>query len=79
MEITHGQLKELKVAYNRLLARYKKAEIYVDNPKISDEEKEKHMPEFRKLIKAISEAIITFSEMGVTMSDSEVMEGFEKP
>ena len=77
--MTQGQLKEFKIAYNKLVLRHKKAEAYLNNNDIPMADREKYLPEFRKLLNNINKAIEDFNANGIEMTADEILEGFARP
>ncbi|WP_409229068.1 hypothetical protein [Gudongella sp. SC589] len=64
---------EAKREYNNQLERYYKAENFF-NSDIPQEEKEKFLPDFQKLLKGLSQLL---RKIGV-YTHKEVMEGFDE-
>ena len=75
--LTGEQVIERKKAYNKLIDRHNKAAAYLDNNKIPLEEREKHIPDFQKLLNRLNEAITMFKNNGVSMTSEEILEGFK--
>lgn len=73
-------LNEVMQDYNRLLARYKKADTFFSNPKISEEEKSKEI-----IVKAYEELIIDINKLmneyqqltGKDMTNEIALSGFD--
>lgn len=69
---------ELKKNYNALLEREKKAEIYLENDKVPQENREKWMPEFVKITEQLSLLMREYKKTtGTEMLDNEVLQGFK--
>lgn len=69
--------EEFKIHYNKTLARYKKAEKFFNNDKISFEQKERFFEEFNKVVKTLSMLMKEFAiHYGREMTDKEINEGF---
>lgn len=65
---------ELKKQYNEVLKREKKAQLYIDNPNVSDDTVYgKYMPEYQKIIRQLSRLL---NEIG-TYTQEEALEGFK--
>lgn len=66
---------QLRLEYNRLLERERKAEAWLDAPERTDEESEKWTPLFRQILTELNKFI---SEIGLdNCSADERMNGFE--
>ena len=63
---------DLKARYNQELARFRKAEAYMDDRRIPRSEKEKYLPAFRKLIQ---ECGLLTNIIG-SMTRDEILNGF---
>lgn len=74
--LTPAEIIERKKAYNKLIARHKKAVLYFDNVDVLCEEKEKFALEYEKVIICLAQAITEFRKNGVNMTSEEVLEGF---
>ena len=71
-------IDDLKVAYNVLIAREKKAELFLENSKVLQPQKEEWLPEFVKITECLSMLMIKHKEItGVEMKDDEVLNGFK--
>jgi hypothetical protein len=69
-------MNSLFIDYNHLLARYKKAEAFLDNPQIDMDTKMKYMPDARKIMVALSEILDKLKENGYQYTQEEALEGF---
>ncbi|CAA7602460.1 Hypothetical protein DEACI_3134 [Acididesulfobacillus acetoxydans] len=70
-----ARLFELKRRYNELLAREIKGEQWLDDPKRTDEEAQRWMPEFQKILAEINAILNELGVHGTTLD--ERMEGFK--
>jgi hypothetical protein len=50
--------------YNQLLQRHEKAAIYLDNPTIAIEEKEKYIPVYLAILKELSKILEQINQNG---------------
>lgn len=66
-------VKDSKIAYNKNLERWKKAEEYFENPKITQAEKEKFMSDFENLLKAQNQLL---RKIGI-YSQENILQGFK--
>jgi len=71
-------LQEATQNYNELLKRWHKYQNFVENPKISLEEKEKWVPQAQTLTHELSRKLIEISKLGYKYSDEEARNGFER-
>ena len=70
------KLKELKVKYNSVLARQKKAETFLNNA--TDKEIDKWLPEYLKITSELSLMMSMFAVFtGRAMTNDESLEGFK--
>jgi hypothetical protein len=70
------KLKELKINYNKLLQREKKAEGYLN--KATDKQLESWLPEFIKITVDLSKMMWQFKDLaGREMTIEESLEGFK--
>jgi uncharacterized FlaG/YvyC family protein len=76
--ITQGQVTEYKIAYNKLINRYKKGAKYLEDNSIPQSEREKHLPELEKIVGDINKALDTFEKCGIELSADERMNGFSR-
>jgi len=68
----------LKQDYNKLLERYRKAEQFLENPKIEQTKKEQWTPEFVKITEQLSYLMRKYKELtGNEMLDENVLQGFK--
>lgn len=65
-------IEEAKKEYNKLLSRYEKAIGYFDNVSISQEDKERFLPDFQEVLKGLNHYL---SKIEV-YTNQEVLEGF---
>jgi poly(A) polymerase Pap1 len=71
-------LEEFKKRYNEILAREKKAEVFFENPEISQERKEKWLPKFNEITMELSKMMKHYKELtGTEMKDNEIFNGFK--
>ncbi|MGV8979922.1 hypothetical protein [Clostridium sp.] len=69
---------KLKVAYNVLILREKKAEKFLEDTNYSQVKRESWIPEFVKITECLSMLMIKHKEItGKEMLDSEVLDGFQ--
>lgn len=73
MKPTIEQMKE----YNRLIARFNKAEVYFNDEKIPLEDKWKQENNVVALINNISLILIEIKATGYKISDDEILNGFK--
>jgi len=70
-------LLELKAAYNVIIAREKKAELFLENAAVPQVKKDLWVPEFVKITEQLSMLMIEYKKItGFEMRDSEVLNGF---
>ena len=70
-------LEDLKAAYNVLILREKKAEIFLENNNIPQITRDKWIPEFNKVTECLSMLMRDYKKItGQEMQDSEVLNGF---
>lgn len=75
-ELLAQKLKELKVKYNSVLARQKKAEVFLDNT--TEEQFNKWLPEYLKITSELSVMMSQFAVLtGRAMTIEESLEGFK--
>lgn len=65
-------MDELKRQYNELLKRFYKAEMYLENPAVSLEEREKQIPRLQDVITGLNKLLV---EIG-THTQHEALNGF---
>lgn len=67
-----------KQEYNKLLAREKKAELYLEDFKVSQVDKDKWMPKFVEITEQLSKFMREYKKItGQEMQDNEVLNGFK--
>lgn len=64
---------ETKKEYNNLLQRFYKADTFFSDTKISHEEKEMQIENYRKLLTGMSELLLRIK----TYEENDVLEGFK--
>lgn len=75
-ELLAQKLKELKIKYNSVLAREKKAETFLNNA--TDKEIDKWLPEYFKITSQLSVMMSQFAVFtGRAMTIEESLEGFK--
>lgn len=68
---------EIKRSYNRLLKRQQEAGKYLDNPEISQNEKEKHILMFRiEVLDPLNAYLGVLKDWGVGAAEEEILNGF---
>ena len=71
------ELKELKSAYNILIAQEKTAEIAFKDSKYTEAQKESWFPKFNQITECLSKLMRDYKTLtGENMSDKEVLNGF---
>ena len=68
--------KEIKIAYNRLVERWKKYEAYMSDKNVSMAEKIKWVPQAQKLTNEMSALLDTMEGEDITYTEIEVFGGF---
>jgi len=69
---------DFKQKYNSLLAREKKAELFLEDFKVSQADKDKWMPKFVEITEQLSLLMREYKKTtGVDMTDIEVLQGFK--
>lgn len=68
---------DLKQEYNKLLGRAKKAEAYLDDKSIPDEQRNKWGPEYVKILDGLGELIRLNKTTGYEMTGEEILNGIE--
>ena len=71
-----GKMDDLKKSYTQQLACYYKAEEYMDDNRVAEEEKDKHFDKFREIIRELNELAIQIELAGHKMSAQEIKKGF---
>lgn len=71
-------LEELMQRYDQELQRYSNGAIYLDNPAIPMCDREKWIPEFRKIINVLDSLVIQIKDVGYEMSNNQILNGFKK-
>lgn len=69
--------EKLKNIYNSLLDRIKKGEKYLDDPLISNGDKEETIPHFIKLTRAAGAILRELKLLGIDYSEQEFENGFK--
>lgn len=64
---------DAKIEYNKLLGRYKKAIEFFNNESVSQESKEKFLPDFQKVLEGLNYLLNKI----FVYSKEEVLEGFK--
>jgi hypothetical protein len=72
-----GQVDALKKKYNETLTRFRKAGEYMDDKSIPLNEREKHLPAFRKLLKECGDLTNKLKAAGVTYTREQILNGFD--
>lgn len=67
-----------KQEFNTLMKRRDKACLLIDDDKIPVAQREKWVPEFKKILKMLDNLTIEIRESGYEMTDSEISEGFKE-
>ena len=67
------ELDEMKLKYNSLVSRFKKAEKYLNN----NPHEEKWIPELRKIVNEMSGIINQQKTCGYEMTECQILNGFE--
>lgn len=67
---------ELKAQYNHVLGLIYKGSAYMDNPSVSNTDKDKAGPKFLKLIDAANKVLNELEKVEVRYTDKEILEGF---
>jgi hypothetical protein len=68
---------DLKREYNKLLERAKKAEAYLDDKSIPENERNKWGAEYVKILDGLGELIKLNQKSGYVMSGEEILNGIE--
>jgi hypothetical protein len=66
----------LKREYNRTLERFNKGSVYMDDPRISLDAKEKALPAFMKILQNLCSIERELKQLGVIGTDEEYRNGF---
>lgn len=78
VEPTSEAIKEVKQAYNRVLARCNEAMEYLDNPGVPQAEKDKRIPIFRiEIVDVMSAYVKLLQDWGVKITDDEILGGMQ--
>ena len=64
---------DIKREYNQILEREQKAEVYFDRQEIPQEEKEKHIPEYKKILYQLNNLLKVISRY----AKDEILHGFK--
>lgn len=67
-----AQLLQLKIQYNALLTREKKAEAYLDNHDIPLRERERWLPKFNEIMAQLNELLLKINNF----TSDDVVNGF---
>lgn len=71
-------VNEVRQAYNRILKRRSEAEKFLDNPGISNSQKERHLVTFRiEIVNVLEEYLQVLKEWSMEATQDEIMNGFE--
>ncbi len=62
--------------YNKIVAKFQMALIYLDNKTIESIDKEKHFPKFRSIVSEMESYLKSFRENKIKYTDTEAYEGF---
>jgi hypothetical protein len=72
-------LEGIKKTYNNVIIRRDKADEFYNNPNISQEKKDKWLPEYLKIINQLSVLITSYEKVtGQPMSKDEIWNGFKE-
>ena len=69
---------KIKQYFNKLHARYLKAEIFLENPDIPMEEKLKYVKDFQMLINHMQGTFNKLKDMGANVTNYNLLNGFEE-
>lgn len=69
-------INELQQRYNKTLDLINRGSVYMNNPYISTEAKEKAVPAFRKLIDRANNMVYEFERHGERLTENQILEGF---
>ena len=67
-----------KEEYNKLLAREKKAESYLNDPGRTEEELTKWLPIYATIVKQLGQMIYEYKKVGNEFTVDEQMNGFKE-
>lgn len=70
-------MKELKKQYNAFLIRHNRAASFLDDDTIPAEEREQHIPAFRKIIADMEAILKDIKAKGHESTETEIMQGFK--
>jgi hypothetical protein len=76
LERRKTMVTELKRKFNELLIRRDRGEIFLDNPNIPLEQKEKWADTFKDILRQMNELAAAIEATGHKLTDEEVLEGF---
>lgn len=68
---------ELKLKYNALIERFKKAEAYMESENVSLENKKKWLAQFVDLIWNLNDILNQLKTNGFTFTSEEIQNGFD--
>jgi hypothetical protein len=63
--------------YNKLITIHNKAAEYLDNNNIPLSQREKKIPEYKKIVDKLNELITEFDKHGIKYSSNEILNGFK--
>ena len=69
-------MDELKKEYNQYLLRFIKAEVFMDNPMIPSDMKEKHIPELQKILQNLNVLLEEILRLGEIVTEKQLRGGF---
>jgi hypothetical protein len=69
----------LKIEYDRLFAREKRAEAFLDDASIPQERRERYVPQFERLLDGLNRLIAEIAAAGHDMTRDEIVNGFGTP
>ena len=72
------RLLQLKNEYNSVLPRMNKAMVYMDNPEVSDTEKDKYVPAFKTIERKLDGLIADIKQAGYVMTPDDIINGFRE-
>lgn len=71
-------IQEIKQSYNRILKRCNEASRYLDDPEISQEEKDKRMLTFRiEILNPIESYLQVLKDWEIKITDEEILGGMK--
>jgi flagellin-specific chaperone FliS len=76
--LTGGDIMlELKIAYNKLIERFNKAEEYMESETVKVTDKKKWLAQFVDLIWDLNDTLNQIRDSGHTITKLEIQNGFE--